>query len=155
MLIISLIRVDLQPSGSYIRCRHLPVFSCLSCALSTTLSRIMRRLVRLSMTKFLAFSPEPWTVFAPPLALSCSYETMNTSQAIGRMREVIRRQHKALLPIVILPLGLNSRQNAVCLLRFHHCNVFGFNHPRMLDHLPCLLAYQRACGKACRSGKIA
>ena len=34
--------------------------------------------------------------FVPPTALSCSQLIMNTSQAICRMREVIRRQHKAL-----------------------------------------------------------
>ena len=49
---------------------------------------------------------------------------------------------------MILTLGLNSRPNAVCLVRIHHGNDFGFNHPRMLDHLSCLLVYQRACGKA-------
>ena len=38
----------------------------------------------------------PWTVFVPPPLLSFSQKTMNPSQAICRMREVIRRQHKAL-----------------------------------------------------------
>jgi hypothetical protein len=44
----------------------------------------------------LVFSPEPWTAFVSHLALSYSQKAMNTSQAICRMREVIRRQHKAL-----------------------------------------------------------
>src|ERR1035438_1533373 len=52
------------------------------------------------------------------------------------------------LLIVILPLGLNSRLNAVRLMHIHHGNDSRFNHPRMLDHLSSLLAYQRACGKA-------
>ena len=52
------------------------------------------------------------------------------------------------LPILNLPLGLNSWQNALCLMQIHHGNDFRFNHPRMLDHLSRLLAYQLACGKA-------
>jgi hypothetical protein len=39
--------VNPQPSGSYIRSRQLPVPLCVSCSLSTTPVRIIRRLVRI------------------------------------------------------------------------------------------------------------
>ena len=91
-MIASLIRVDLQPSGSSIPRRNLPVSLCVSCSLSTTLVRIIRRLVRISRTEFLAFFPKPWTAFVPHRWPICSHLTMNTAQALCRLREVIRRQ---------------------------------------------------------------
>jgi integrase len=42
------------------------------------------------------FFPGALNRFVPPTALGYSHLVMNTSQAICRMREVIRRQHKAL-----------------------------------------------------------
>jgi hypothetical protein len=39
LLVTSLIRVFLQPSGSFIRSRDFPVSLCVSCSLSTTLRR--------------------------------------------------------------------------------------------------------------------
>jgi hypothetical protein len=44
-----------------------------------TLGRIIRRLVRISRTTGLSLSPEPWTVFVPPLAVSC-HQTVGETQ---------------------------------------------------------------------------
>ena len=51
LLIASLICIVVPVAGSYIASRNSPVPLCVSCALSTTLVRIMRRLVRLSRRK--------------------------------------------------------------------------------------------------------
>ena len=97
-MIISLIRVDLHPSGSYIHSRNLRASSCVSCSLSTTPGRIMRRLVSISRAKCLSFSRGALDRICPTPLAKLFPLNMNTSQAIGRMREVIRRQHKALSP---------------------------------------------------------
>ena len=59
LLIASLICIGLQPSGSYIRSRHLPILLCVSSALSTAHGRIIRRPVRISRTTLAIGAPRP------------------------------------------------------------------------------------------------
>jgi len=70
LLISSLMRVELPPSGSYIRSRHLPDSLCVSCPFSTTLGQIIRRLVSLAQARNAAqnarFVPETLDRFWPP-----------------------------------------------------------------------------------------
>ena len=45
-------------------------------------------------------------------------------------------------------LDLNSWRNPISLMPIHDGNDFRFNHPRLLDHLPGVLDYQRLRGQA-------
>jgi hypothetical protein len=81
--------------GSYIAAGNPPVLSCVSCSISASFLQYYDRWLAYQGRNAYFFL-KPWTAFVLLPLLRFSPKAMNTSQAICRMREVLRRQPKAL-----------------------------------------------------------